>query len=125
MAAAQLLFGDASGVIAIAAQGATLAVLTGYSRDMEREADAEGARMMAAAGLDPRGMIGFFTLLKAEPGSEMPEGLQWMSTHPQHEARIAALEALIPDLPRGEPAALDLDWGAVRRAAGWKPPATP
>jgi len=126
IAAAQLLFGDASGVIAIAAQGATLAVLTGYSRDMEREADAEGARMMAAAGLDPRGMIEFFTLLQSQPGTEMPDGLGWMSSHPQHAERIAALEALIPTLATGPATTLDLDWNAVRRAAGHVPtPTTP
>lgn len=125
VAAVQLLFGDASGIVAIGAQGATLAVLTGYSREMEREADAEGARMLAAAGLDPRGMIEFFTLLKSQPGTEMPDGLGWMSTHPQHDERIAALEALIPTLAKGPAATLALDWDAVRKAAGYVPAAAP
>ena len=46
----QVLTGDLSG---LAAQVATAAISNAYSRDAEREADAEGARMLAAAGIDP------------------------------------------------------------------------
>ena len=49
IAGLQLLLGDVSGIIAILAQGATLAVITNYSRDHESEADAAGLKLLAKA----------------------------------------------------------------------------
>ena len=108
----QLLVGDASGLLGLASQGALLA----YSRENEREADAEGARMLAAAGLDPQGLGEFFTLLKGEKGSELPGFAQVLSTHPDHDERIAAITALIPTLPTAR-TPLILDWPAIQTAA--------
>lgn len=113
----QLLLGDVSGLAGLATQGGMTAIISGYSRDMEREADVEGARMLAAAGFDPLAMASFFGRL-AEAGDQAPGWLQWMSTHPDHAERIAAITALAPTLPRGTAAALDLDWRAIRTAAG-------
>ena len=108
----QLLVGDTSGLIGLAGQGAMLA----YSRDNEREADAEGARMLAAAGLDPLGLAEFFDLLKGEKGSELPGFAQVLSTHPDHDDRIAAITVLIPTLPTAR-TPLTVDWPAVQAAA--------
>jgi Zn-dependent protease with chaperone function len=96
--AAQLVLGDVSGIAAVLGQGAMVAVLNGYSRDQEREADQEGARIAAAAGFDPAGLAEFFLALKDQPGSQMPGILQVFSTHPDHDERIAAIRALGPTL---------------------------
>jgi beta-barrel assembly-enhancing protease len=114
----QLMIGDLGGLSGLATDGAMSAVINGYSRDAEREADAEGARMMAAAGLDVRGMAEFFTLLKDEPGSETPGILAWFSTHPGHEERIAAMRALADRLQPTAPAPLVIDWTGVTTALG-------
>ncbi|MFM2091983.1 MAG: hypothetical protein RLZZ127_2472 [Planctomycetota bacterium] len=96
--AAQLVLGDVSGLAAVLGQGAMTAVLNGYSRDQERDADREGARIAAAAGFDPAGLAEFFLALKEQPGSQMPGILQVFSTHPDHDERIAAIRDLGPTL---------------------------
>jgi predicted Zn-dependent protease len=101
VAAWNVLIGDAGGLMGLLAQGATMAVLTDYSRDQESEADAEGARLLARAGFDPGGLADFFEVLREVAGSEAPELLVWLSSHPGHDERIAALEALTPALDRG------------------------
>ena len=110
--------GDVGGMAGVLTQGATVALLSAHSRDHERDADAEGARLLAAAGLDPHGLIAFFRLLQAMPGSESPSALAWVSSHPQHGERIAALEALIPTLARAPAFAPAIDWAAVQAEVG-------
>jgi len=110
--------GDVGGAVGVLTQGATVALLSAHSRDHERDADREGARMLAAAGLDPRGLIAFFRLLESMPGTQSPGALAWISSHPQHAERIAALEALIPTLPRVQAAPLAIDWSAVQAEVG-------
>jgi Zn-dependent protease with chaperone function len=112
----QAAVGDATGLAGAASQGAVMAAMTKSSRDDEREADAEGARMLCAAGLDPTGMAEFFTLMKGVPGSELPGVAAWFSTHPEHDERIANLRALIPTLPKGTPVPLRADWAAAKAA---------
>lgn len=98
-----VLAGDATGLFGLAAQGAALAALTSYSREMESEADLDGLRLAAAAGFDPAGMSAFFRKLsEIAPDSQAPEALSWMASHPRHDERIAALEAALPGLVRAE-----------------------
>ena len=103
----QILTGDVSG---LAGQLATAALSNGYSRDMEREADAEGLRMLAAAGIDPHGMGEFFALMD-EAG--IPA---WLSTHPDNAERIATITAAIPHLTGPTPTPLGIDWAVVKAA---------
>jgi predicted Zn-dependent protease len=114
--AMQAALGDLSGVAGMASQSAVMAAMTKSSRDDEREADAEGARMLCAAGVDATGMAEFFTLMKSIPGSELPGVAAWFSTHPEHDERIANLRALIPTLPTGTPVPLHADWAAAKAA---------
>ncbi|MBA2479378.1 MAG: M48 family metallopeptidase [Planctomycetes bacterium] len=114
----QVLVGDLGGLSGLASQGALSAVINGYSRDAERAADAEGARMMAAAGYDVRGMADFFALLKQQPGSEVPGILAWFSTHPGHDERIASIRVLASRLQVEAPQPIAIDWTAVRAALG-------
>lgn len=64
-AATSVALGDFSSVIA--GMPALLAHL-GYSRDAEREADADAAHVLQAAGLDPVAMVTLFERLAARPG---------------------------------------------------------
>jgi hypothetical protein len=50
-----------------------------YGREYERQADIEGAHIMARAGYDPRDMAGMFNTIQKQSGSGGPE---WLSGHP-------------------------------------------
>lgn len=73
------------------AQGLKLsytAMVSGYSRDMEREADENGQILMAKAGYDPREMGKFFRILLSEsPDRGALETFFW-GNHPRTSERI-------------------------------------
>lgn len=50
-----------------------------FSREFEKQADLEGAQIMARAGYDPRDMASMFKTIEAQGGSGGP---QWLSDHP-------------------------------------------
>jgi predicted Zn-dependent protease len=85
--------GDVSGVAAFGVQAArTLATLR-YSRETEEDADQAGMALIHEAHIDPQGMVTFFaTLKKHHEGVEPPA---YLSTHPDSDARIAALQKLV------------------------------
>ena len=113
-AAVHFIIGNAEGMIAAGAQLFQLATINSYSRNQESAADAEGVRMMHAAGLDPTSMPSFFEKLKQKEAS-LPGMAEWISTHPEHESRINALNHQIQSLPPIESKPLDIDWDAVKR----------
>ena len=61
-----------------------------YSRDAERDADLNGARMAAAAGYNPIEVANFFEKLEAQAGEAgRPKGLDaWLSSHPAPGRRV-------------------------------------
>ncbi len=94
-ALAQLALGKDPGLLAkVAAQVVGTGSLLYHSRGAELEADQIGARVTAAAGYDPRGLVSFLHTLKAKEGNTS-EVLTWLSTHPASQERIAALDQLI------------------------------
>jgi beta-barrel assembly-enhancing protease len=50
-----------------------------FSREFERDADIEGAQIMARAGYDPNDMANMFKTIEKQGGSNGP---QWLSDHP-------------------------------------------
>jgi len=113
-AAVGLVFGNTDGLSALALQVFTLANVNDYSQDQETEADLEGARMLIEARVDPGGLADFFRRLEAEQG-DVPDGMAWLSTHPQHERRIEAVQAFQREHGQGvEYEPLAIDWDAVR-----------
>ncbi len=97
----------------LASQGGSILAQTGFllpgSRAQESEADVVGQRLMAQAGFDPRGAVGLWQNMIAAGGGRAPE---WLSTHPNPQARIAEMQARAAELvPVYEQA----------RAAGRKP----
>lgn len=68
------------------------AMVSGYSRDMEREADQEGVKAMAAAGYSPRDLAQMFRHMLAEsPERGKIETFFWGS-HPRATERIETVE---------------------------------
>lgn len=115
--AISLLIGNTEGVIAAGAQFFHLASVNSYGRAQESAADAEGVRMLNEAGIDPSGLPKFFETLKHEEG-DIPDAMAWISTHPQHEERIKALEKQISSLPACVPVPLELDWSDIQKRVG-------
>lgn len=115
--AASILLGDGSDWVRLAGDAAVVAQSNGYSREQEAAADAEGARMMAAAGLDPAALARFLERLMEAPGADLEGAMSWLSTHPDTASRIADVESLARTLPRGPRRPLEVDWAAVRSAA--------
>ena len=75
--------------VAAAAFGArTNSFFLRSNREAELQADAEGARLMAAAGFDPRDMSDFFERLNERGGER---GVTAASDHPDPASRIEAI----------------------------------
>ena len=69
-----------------------------YSRDLERDADAQGRALLLRARIDPWGMSEFFQRLKDQHGDALPPAI--LSTHPDPGDRAqAAASGPEPDGP--------------------------
>ncbi len=87
-----------------------------YQRGDETQADEDGMRRMAAAGIDPAGMIAAFHMLE-RVGIELPARARFLSSHPLTRDRIAGLEALSRTLPYAAgPAVYDGHWSVIASA---------
>ncbi|NEO28077.1 MAG: M48 family metalloprotease, partial [Kamptonema sp. SIO4C4] len=71
---------------------ATNVLVFSYSRDMERQADHLGTRILSASGYASDGMRNLMETLGEQDNPSPP---QWLSTHPDTENRVRYLEALI------------------------------
>ncbi len=108
------VFGDITGIGALAvAAGRTLTTLH-YSRETETEADREGLRLLQAARIDPADMVRFFeTLKKHTGGGELPA---YFSTHPDTDERLAKMKTLAAATPgSSEPLLPGVKWDEVRK----------
>ena len=77
--AGAIIGGTAGQVIAQGSQFGLGTYFLKYGREYERQSDILGARIMAAAGYDPRDMANVFRTIQQESGPGAP---QWMSSHP-------------------------------------------
>jgi predicted Zn-dependent protease len=66
-----------------------------YSRGQELEADRLGLELMAAAEFDPAQAAELWRRMDAATGVRLPE---FLATHPAPEARIEAIEAMLPEI---------------------------
>ena len=64
-----------------------------HQRSHEDEADRDGMQLMRNVKADPRGMIEMFNHLN-DLGLELPTAIQYLSSHPATDDRIAVLEQL-------------------------------
>ncbi|MEZ6123470.1 MAG: hypothetical protein R3C49_09880, partial [Planctomycetaceae bacterium] len=60
-------------------------------------------------------MAQFFEIMKQQDGN-LPAGLSWISTHPDHDARIIAVREQVGTLAPQDYQPLDIDWTAVQEA---------
>lgn len=114
--AVQLVFGDVSGISAVAIEVLRASTINAYSRDQEREADSDGVATLARAGIDPNALADFFELLKKREAS-LPSALSWLGTHPDLAQRIDTVHKLAKQQPRKSREPLQLDWADVQAHA--------
>ncbi|MBS0319352.1 MAG: M48 family metallopeptidase [Proteobacteria bacterium] len=82
-----LVFGDASATLTTVA---AMVLTVGYSRDMEREADAFAATALKASGIPVEPLAEFLATMQARE-DERGQVPQFLSTHPVSSERIDAL----------------------------------
>lgn len=109
-----LLGADPNHVVALLSDQAQMLSSRSYSRYHENEADSEGFRYMIEAGIDPRGLQGFFELLQEEESALSDnEVFGLLSTHPLTDDRIDALNEMMDNLNRAnqafQPVPIDYD----------------
>jgi hypothetical protein len=79
-----------------------------FGRDFERQADLEGAQIMARAGYDPHDMANFFKTIQQQGGSNGPE---WLSDHPdpgnRYETILREAQSLRVENPVTDPRPFD------------------
>lgn len=80
---------DSEGIIQALGLGAHLGIALPFSRAHEEEADVMGLELMASAGFDPRESTQLWRNMAAAGGGQP---LEFLSTHPNHDSRIVALE---------------------------------
>lgn len=89
------LFGDISALSGtLVNMGGDLASLSN-SRSFETEADETGLDYLAAADIDPNGLISFFKTLKETSSTKADGYLSFISTHPSTDDRIEHLNELL------------------------------
>jgi len=84
-----LLGGQAVLATIVASQGAVASDRLSFSRTFEREADATGINILAAAGYDPNAMPRFFNNLEKQSRLYGGTPIPFLSTHPVTSDRIA------------------------------------
>ena len=76
--------------------GAQLGVMLPYSRKQEYEADHLGLILMTLAGYNPENAISFWQKMSAGGSGT----IEFMSTHPSDENRIAELQKRLPEMTK-------------------------
>ena len=123
-ATVQLFFGDVSGLSALASEMLRAGALTSYDRDQERAADRVGLRLLHRSGLPPLSMADLFSILEAEE-PRIPEHLDWLSTHPNMQERIARVRQTAKALGPTTLQPLGIDYELLLSALGPAPVENP
>jgi predicted Zn-dependent protease len=80
----------------------TMAAVTGYSRELETEADMEGLRVILKAGYNPQEAPKLFSHLKKEVEEEKDKEPFFFGTHPKLKERIENFESFIKTQCQGQ-----------------------
>jgi len=83
------------GLVDVLGEIGTAAAVAGHSRDLEREADSEGLRLLVRAGYDPRETAKLFQALQREAEREKMEVSLFYASHPRLEERRETVEELL------------------------------
>ncbi|HWA96390.1 MAG TPA: M48 family metallopeptidase [Terracidiphilus sp.] len=102
-------------------------VLMKFSRGYERDADLNGARMMAAAGYDPIELPRFFEKLQSKQGTaNEPRGLGlWLASHPATGSRIQYVQQDIRYYPQHTYNASTGEFAHIKKLVADLPPPIP
>lgn len=73
--------------------------VAGYSRDLEREADARSLEMLRAAGYAPEQAVAFFDLLQADSDATDARIPYLYASHPKIQERIDSLSGMLEEQP--------------------------
>ena len=84
--------GTSSQIARLGAGVAAQATMMKFSRDDEREADLKALQYMKRAGYDPRGMVEFLRVLRAQQGRDPGSVQTFFASHPAPAERIRRLE---------------------------------
>ena len=84
-----------------------MVVSSGFSRRMEREADEYAIKYLSDAQINPNRLTQFFLKLK-QKNRNIPEGLEWISSHPALKERIQFVTENAGDSVKEVP--IDVDW---------------
>jgi beta-barrel assembly-enhancing protease len=82
-----LVLGDATAVGGVIINNADDLKSLSYSRALEKEADENGARLLADRKIDCDGFVRLFEILKQETKGD-PKTAEWISSHPNLDKRI-------------------------------------
>jgi len=120
---ADLLTGDGSALVEFAGQAGGVLLLLSYSREMERQADAYGRKLLRQAGLPTAAMAQFFARLHDKAATNQgSEYFGYLSSHPPLEERITATNEGVDnsmDKGKAEQHALAPDaWRALQSICG-------
>lgn len=121
-----LMVGDANGVMNTVLRTAGELDSLRFSRSMENEADREGMKMMIAARIDPDGMVRIYRKLEeqekemlsfaAGEDGDVPEWMEYLSTHPAAADRVKLLETLSRNAgSEPEPLLPEQDWTVMHK----------
>jgi predicted Zn-dependent protease len=90
-------------------------VTSGYSRDLEKQADLEGIRILHDVGYDPQALVRVLTAMESKL---KPGGKDFAKTHPDPKVRIAYLkDAIKAQTPVAPAAAAQVKARATRYQA--------
>jgi predicted Zn-dependent protease len=107
----------------VVAQGTQFGLSTAFmrfGREYERQADIEGAQIMARAGYDPRDMANMFKIIAARSG---PGGPEWLSDHPNPGNRYAYISQEARTMRVRNPIGVTPGFRAVKARLEQLPPA--
>lgn len=90
-----------------------MVVSSGFSRNMEREADEYAIQNLRKANINPNRLTQFFLKLK-QKNRELPDGFEWISSHPALKERIQFVTENAGDSIVEIP--IDLDWDEFKKS---------
>ena len=105
MIIAAAVMGDINSLFDVVVGGGAQLYLLKNSRDFEREADEVGFALMEKAKIDPEGMVQTFELMgnEAQDNPLSDADLEFFSTHPSSENRVAYLKAKLAAVKESYP----------------------
>ncbi|SEJ31104.1 Peptidase family M48 [Dyadobacter sp. SG02] len=110
-----LLLNDINGIVTVLADNSNMLANLTYSRELETEADSKAMAIFQADGLNLKGFVDLFTMLKNEHGDI--GSLKLLSTHPLTEDRLQEAEKMAENQkPVKEDIGLERKWEAIEQA---------